>query len=65
MQAVAALISLSDTVLYQWYAVAPRTWGLSALDDQKIGGLMMWVPGGLYLAGAIGIVFFLWAGRET
>ena len=64
MQAVAALISLSDSVLYQWYAMAPRTWGLSAIDDQKIGGLMMWVPGGLYLAAAIGIVFFRWAGKE-
>ncbi len=64
MQIVAALISLSKSVLYEWYAAAPRTWGLSAIDDQQIGGLMMWVPGGLYLAGAIGIVFFVWAGRE-
>ena len=64
MQAVAAMISLSDSVLYEWYALAPRTWGISAIDDQKIGGLMMWVPGGLYLAGAIGIVFFIWAGNE-
>ena len=65
MQAVAAMISLSNSVLYQWYALAPRTWELSPLDDQKIGGLMMWVPGGLYLAGAIGIVFFIWAGKES
>jgi len=64
MQVVAAMISLSDSVLYQWYAAAPRTWGLSAIDDQKIGGLMMWVPGGLYLAGAIGIVFLIWARKE-
>jgi putative membrane protein len=64
MQVVAAMISLSSSVLYQWYELAPRTWGISAIDDQKIGGLMMWVPGGLYLAGAIGIVFLLWARRE-
>jgi putative membrane protein len=64
MQIVAAMISLSDSVLYEWYAAAPRTWGLSPEDDQQIGGLMMWVPGGLYLAGAIAIVFFLWAGKE-
>jgi putative membrane protein len=64
MQAVAAMISLSDSVLYEWYALAPRTWGISAIDDQKIGGLMMWVPGGLYLAGAIGIVFLIWARKE-
>jgi putative membrane protein len=64
MQAVAAPISLADTVLYQWYEEAPRTWGLSALQDQQIGGLMMWVPGGLYLWGAIAIIFFVWASGE-
>lgn len=64
MQVVAAPISLADTVLYQWYAEAPRTWGISALQDQQIGGLMMWVPGGLYLWGAIAIVFFVWSAKE-
>ena len=64
MQVVAAMISLSKTVLYQWYAAAPRTWGISAVDDQQIGGLMMWVPGGLYLAGAIGVLFFVWSSKE-
>jgi putative membrane protein len=64
MQAVAAPISLADSVLYTWYAEAPRTWGISALQDQQIGGLMMWVPGGLYLWGAIAIVFFVWSSQE-
>jgi putative membrane protein len=64
MQAVAAPISLADTVLYPWYAEAPRTWGLSALQDQQIGGLMMWVPAGLYLWAAIAIVFFVWSSKE-
>ena len=44
MQLVAAMITLADEVLYPWYAAAPRTWGLSPLDDQKLGGLLMWVP---------------------
>lgn len=65
MQAVAAPISLSDTVLYHWYTEAPRTWGLSPLEDQQLGGLLMWVPGGFYLAGAIAIVFFKWAAAEA
>ena len=64
MQLVAAIITLADSVLYAWYAEAPRTWGLSALDDQKLGGLLMWVPGNLYLFGAIGIVFMVWARQE-
>jgi putative membrane protein len=65
MQLVAAIITLADTVLYPWYAAAPRTWGLSPLDDQKIGGLLMWIPGNLYMFLAIGVVFFFWARQES
>ena len=65
MQVVAALIAMADTPLYPWYVAAPRTWGLSALDDQQIGGLLMWVPGNLWMFGAIAIVFFKWAKRES
>ena len=64
MQATAAPISLADTVLYQFYAEAPRVWGLTALQDQQIGGLLMWVPGGLYLWGAMSVIFFRWARTE-
>jgi putative membrane protein len=64
MQIVAALITLSDEVLYPWYSVAPRTWGLSPRDDQQLGGLLMWVPGNLWMFLAIGVLFFLWA-REA
>lgn len=65
MQLVAAIITFSDSVLYQWYAAAPRTWGLSPLDDQKLGGLLMWIPGNLYMFAAIGVVFFIWARQEA
>lgn len=65
MQAVAAIITMADTPLYQWYVSAPRTWGLSPLDDQKIGGLLMWVPGNLWMFGAIAILFFRWAREES
>lgn len=64
MQIVAALITLSGSVLYPWYSVAPRTWGLSPLDDQQLGGLLMWVPGNLYMFLVIGVLFLVWA-REN
>jgi cytochrome c oxidase assembly factor CtaG len=44
--------------------VAPRTWGLTPHDDQVLGGLLMWVPGNLYMFMVIGVLFFLWA-REN
>ncbi|HEY7479750.1 MAG TPA: cytochrome c oxidase assembly protein [Gemmatimonadales bacterium] len=64
MQIVAALITLSRGVLYPWYSDAPRTWNLSPLEDQQLGGLLMWVPGNLWMFLAIGVVFLLWA-RES
>lgn len=67
MSVVAALITMSDSVLYPWYAVQPRIPGLlnmTPLDDQRLGGLMMWVPGGLSWWVAISIIFFRWARRE-
>ena len=64
MQIVAALITFADEVLYPWYLAAPRMWGLSPLDDQQLGGLLMWVPGNLWLFAAIGVLFFRWAREE-
>ncbi len=65
MQAVAAIITFADEPLYQWYVEAPRTWGLSPLADQQLGGLIMWVPGNLWMWGAIALVFFKWARQEA
>ena len=41
-----------------WYAhLAPGLFGLTALEDQQLGGLVMWVPGGLaYLVAGLVIV---------
>lgn len=60
MQIPAALITMADTPLYRWYVQAPRTFGLTPLEDQRIGGLLMWIPGNLWIFGAIAVLFFLW-----
>jgi putative membrane protein len=64
MMAVAAPLSLSPAPLYQWYRWSPRVWGLSALDDQHLGGLIMWVPGSLYDWAIMSLIYFRWASRE-
>jgi putative membrane protein len=61
---VSALITLSDNVLYTWYAAAPRITALSPLDDQRLGGLIMWIPGMLVFWIAITVVFFRWTSYE-
>jgi putative membrane protein len=44
---VGASLSMAQTPWYQTYINAPRLWGLSALEDQQLAGLIMWVFGGL------------------
>lgn len=63
MSVVAIYVAMADHVLYPAYAAAPRVWGLSPLDDQMIGGLIMWIPGGLFFYGVMTVVFFKWAAR--
>ena len=41
------LLTLAPVVLYRSYAAAVRPEGLSALDDQAWGGVVMWGLGGL------------------
>ena len=64
MQLLGAILTFADDPLYRWYATAPRVWGLSPLNDQKLGGLIMWVPGNLWIWGAMSVLFFRWAKTE-
>jgi len=61
---VSAFIALSEEVVYPFYGRAPRVFALSALEDQQLGGMIMWVPGMILLWAAITVVFFRWARRE-
>jgi putative membrane protein len=47
--ALGALIALPERVLYPFYTAAPRLWGLSPLNDQALGGGIMWVSAHMYL----------------
>jgi putative membrane protein len=60
MSLVSVTIVYADSVLYPAYAVAPRIWGISPMHDQLSGGLIMWIPGGLYFFVIISVVFFRW-----
>lgn len=60
MSVVSVAIAYSDTILYPEYASAPRVLNLSPMDDQMLGGLIMWIPGGLYFFAVISVIFFKW-----
>jgi putative membrane protein len=63
MSIVAVYITYAQRVLYPLYAIAPRVYDISPLEDQRLGGLIMWIPGGLYFIGVMSFVFFAWSSR--
>jgi putative membrane protein len=59
-----AVITFADDILYSWYATAPRVWGMSPHTDQQLGGIIMWIPGGLAFLCTLVVVFLIWATDE-
>lgn len=53
MGLLGAVITLAPRVLYPVHTLTTQPWGLSALEDQQLGGLIMWVPGCAALAGIV------------
>jgi len=64
MAIIAVYIAYADQLLYPIYASAPRIWGITPMNDQLIGGLIMWIPGGLYFYTVVSFVFFKWQQRD-
>ena len=58
-----ALLS-AETVLYPHYVTNLRTWGPTPLDDQRLGGTLMWVGGDLAFLVAMAIVIAGWMRYE-
>jgi len=64
MTVVAAMVTAAEEVLYPFYAAAPRVFDVTPLADQRLGGLIMWVPAGIIPVVAFTVVFFRWAAAE-
>jgi putative membrane protein len=60
----ASFLTFGHTLLYPVYGTFPRIWGISALNDQLIAGLLMKIVGGLILWVFIATIFFRWHARE-
>lgn len=46
-----ALITFSDSVWYPSYIPSTEAMGIDPLGDQRLAGLLMWIPGGLIYTG--------------
>jgi cytochrome c2 len=63
-----ALITFATTPWYVSSNAASTSWSLTPLEDQQLGGLIMWVPAGLvYLIAALALVagWLRASGRRT
>ena len=58
MKGLGAVLTVSDYILYPFYSVQARVFGLDPMEDQRTGGLFMWLPGGLVFWFTIGYIFF-------
>jgi putative membrane protein len=52
MSLLGCLITLAPQPLYAPHLATAGLWGLTPLQDQQLGGALMWVPGGLAFLGA-------------
>lgn len=61
---IVATLALAGSPIYQHYVMAPRRWGISALDDQQLAAGAMWMLESFWTLGAVAIVFFDWWRNE-
>jgi putative membrane protein len=62
--ALGALLTFSTILWYPVYQQTTQSWGLSPLQDQQLGGVIMWVPSGLVFV-VIGLALFAKWLRES
>ena len=62
---LAVAILFATDVLYQHYATIVRPWGISPLDDQRLGAGIMWVTGDLIFLTAILALVYGWMKAEA
>jgi len=61
---IVTALALAARPVYAHYAVAPRLWGISALDDQQLAAGVMWLLESFWTIGALAVVFFSWWANE-
>jgi len=61
---LAAIITLSKSVLFDFYLDSPGHFSWSPTEDQRTGGLLMWIPGNFVYLTTVTILFFKWFKEE-
>jgi len=59
MGLLGAVLTFSAHPWFAWYATTTQPWGLTQLQDQQLGGVIMWVPSGVIFLAAASRSFLL------
>lgn len=65
MGLLGALITFSAQPLYEPHFATSWSWGFSPLEDQQLGGLIMWAPAAAFYLVAALVIAGTWLRRET
>ena len=68
MGAFAAVLTFARTPWYVEHLHRTAAWGFTALEDQQLAGLIMWIPTSLVYLAAVSFCFVQWLetdGRVT
>lgn len=63
--APASFLTFTTTPIYAVYELAPRVGGITALADQQLAGIIMKLATIPVVWGAIAVIWFRWANKET
>jgi putative membrane protein len=58
--ALGALLTFSQVLWYPAYAGTTAPWGLTPLEDQQLGGAIMWVPSGVVFIAVAMVLMSRW-----
>jgi cytochrome c oxidase assembly factor CtaG len=61
--ALGALLMFSSP-WYSVHAAGEAAWGITALEDQQLAGLLMWIPAGAVYVGAAAALFAKWMASD-
>ena len=62
--ALGIVLAFSQQPIYAFYSDMPRLWGISAVDDQRISGVIMWIPGNMmHFMTALALIFMILSGE--
>lgn len=65
MSALAAILVFAPSPWYAGYLTTTAEWHLTPLQDQQLGGLMMWIPASVVYLGAACWFFVQWIGPDS